>query len=382
MVDTKATISKEGYDCPIIDGNLMSKALTYTSYSNLSLREIPIPTDIRPGEILVRVKAVALNPIDVLMHKMSLSFLGSRTKLFAGDYAGVVVKAGEDSGFDDGDSVYGYRLPVFSMNGTFSQYIVIDPKKVILCDRIPKGMLYEQAASLACTAATGYGAIKYALTKGDAKSGDTLAGALKGKKIFITGAGTSVGSYAVEIAKRFMKADKIVVTCSSRSEKRIKELGADLAIDYRDGDLKNVNSVLEYVKENGKFDIIVDCVRNEVYMDVLDLILKDPNEDGAFCQIFGSKSMKLDNPSLLDVVLPSYRSVKYWFLYQTGYFKYPIYTFKLGYDATFADVVEQMWADKTLETPIDSIFLGWTQYDLAIARITTGRVSGKVVCML
>lgn len=370
------------FDCPMVDGKLVSKALTYTSFWNLGISTVSIPADIKPEEILVKVKAVSINPIDVLLHRLSLFFVGSYRKVYGGDYAGIVVKAGEKAGYQKGDAVYGYRLAPFSGDGTFSQYIVINPKKVILCDKIPNGMLFEQAASLACAAATGYGVLKLGLTKGNEKKSDDLAHALKGKNVFIIGAGTSVGSYAVEFAKKYMDAQNVVVTCSSRSIAKVENLGADVAIDYTQGHFASINRALNFVKENGKFDLIVDCVRNEIFMDYMDVILKDADEGGAYCQVYGSKSMNLSSCSIFSMILPSYRSLKYKILSLLGMLKYNLYVFKLAYDATFAPVVQTMWKSHQLETPIDSVHRGWYGYEEAIHRVGSSKASGKVVCIL
>lgn len=371
------------FDSPMTaTGKLVSKALTYTSFWNLGISTVSVPMDIKPEEILVKVKAVSINPIDILLQRLSLFFVGSYTKVYGGDYAGVVVKAGERAGYKTGDPVYGYRLAPFSSEGTFSQYIVINPKKVVLCDRIPDGMLFEQAASLACTAATGYGALKMGVTQdGKVKTPD-LADALEGKNVLVIGAGTSVGSYVVEFAKKYMRAANVVVTCSSRSLAKVKNLGADVAIDYTQGEYARINQTLEFVKTKGKFDLIVDCVRDEIFLDYLDVILKDSVTEGAYCQVYGSKSMNISSCSIFSIILPSYRSIKYSLLYRLGLLKHRLYCFKIGYDATFAPVVHSMWKKHLLDTPIDSAYRGWSNYAEAIHRVGTAKAFGKVVCIL
>lgn len=368
-------------------GKLVSKALTYTSFWNLGLSTVAVPVDILPEEILVKVKAVSINPIDVLLQRLSLFFVGSYRKVYGGDYAGVVVKAGKSTGYQTGDAVYGYRLAPFSSEGTFSQYIVINPKKVILCDKIPEGMLFEQAASLACTAATGYGVLKMGVTQAGKVKTPDLADALEGKNVLVIGAGTSVGSYAVEFAKKYMRAANVVATCSSRSLAKIENLGADVTIDYTQGNYASINQTLEFVKAKGKFDVVVDCVRNEIFLDYLDVILKDSTSDdggssGSYCQVYGSKSMNLCSCSIFSIILPSYRSLKYSLLYSLGLLKHRLYCYKLGYDATFAPVVHSMWKAHLLDTPIDSVHRGWSNYAEAIHRVGTSKASGKVVCIL
>ena len=62
-------------------GLIRSKALTYSSFWNLGVSYINVPTNIKPGEVLVHVRAVSVNPFDIMMHKLSLFFIGSFKKV-------------------------------------------------------------------------------------------------------------------------------------------------------------------------------------------------------------------------------------------------------------------------------------------------------------
>ena len=375
---------KSEYDCPVVDGMLMSDALTYTTSSTLSVTQIPIPIAIRDDQLLVRVKAVSINPIDAFFLRMSSYFSCSKTKVVGGDYAGTIVKAGNKTGFETGVSVYGYRLAPFSIDGTFSQYILVTPKKDILCESIPEGMTFENAAATACVAATGYGIVKFGAHKGDStRLNENVEDALIGKKVFIIGAGTSVGSFAVQFAKHYMKADQVVVTCSERSQKRLTDSGADVTVDYRKGDSQNINEILKYVEANGKFDIIIECVGNTSYLDSLNYILKDPKtENGAYCTVYGINAMNLFTCSIWSLVLPSFDSIKRSLKYSVGVSRFPNHVFRLKYDPTAAPAMNKMWEAKKLHTPIDSILNGWENYNAALQKVGTSKASGKVVCTL
>lgn len=367
------------FECPVEKGQLISKALTYTScWGPVKVDTVKIPTEITDNEILIKVKAVSINPVDILLHRLSLPFIGTYKKVVGGDYSGIVVKAGKDSGYDVGDAVYGYKSVPFSVNGTFTQYTVINTKTVLHCDLIPKGMLFEQAASLTCAAETGYGALKLGITK-SYNNKDTLENSLNDKQVLIIGAGTSVGSYAVEFAKKYMKAKKIVVTCSLRSITKLENLGADVIVDYTQGERKTVNEVLKFVKENGKFDVVLDCVRNEIFMNYMDAIL---NIDCAYSQVYGCLTMNALTSSLFELIKPSFTRFKYALLYTLGFSTHPILSYKLHHDPAFSTVVHSVWESHKLETPIDSMFRGWTDYDRAIERVGLAKASGKVVCIL
>ncbi|TID28396.1 hypothetical protein CANINC_002574 [Pichia inconspicua] len=358
---------------------ITSKALSYHNFWDLSLRNVPVSLDIKPHEVVVKVHAVSINPTDIITQSISLFFIGSYLKVLGSDFAGEVYKAGARSKFKEGDSIYGFTLNPFSSKGTFSEYIIVDTKKAIFCDKIPRKMLCEQAAAIPCCTATAYGVLKTAIKRGKK---DYVKGALEGKKLLIIGAGTSVGSYAVEIAKNYMHADNIVVTCGIRSEQKLEHAGADLCIDYHQGNTQNVNEILEFVKLNGKFDLVIDCVRNDFFISYLDSILKDPEEGGTITQVYGSRAMNIESATIFDHILPSWNYIKYKMLYLLGKFKFNVSQYKVSHDPTLNVVIREMWDMGRLDIPIDSIFRGWSQYDTAMHRVASSKAAGKVVCIL
>ena len=91
------------------------KAWTYTSpgYPQClahTTQTIPDETPLKATEIQIRVKSAALDPVDIQLMNLplwSLPYLGSGTKGVGCDYAGVVLKGGAESGFKEGDEVFG-----------------------------------------------------------------------------------------------------------------------------------------------------------------------------------------------------------------------------------------------------------------------------------
>ena len=116
----------------------------------LDIRPLP---KLRPGYLLVKVVAVAINPSDVLMIDLKIAPPGS---LAGADYAGVVLEVGSNvqRDFKPGHRVCGASRnvdPRQPENGTFAEYIVA---KADLQLRIPSAMGFEQAASLGVTTLT------------------------------------------------------------------------------------------------------------------------------------------------------------------------------------------------------------------------------------
>lgn len=125
--------------------------------------------------------------------------------------------------------------------------------------------------------------------------------------------------------------------------------------------------------------MIIDCVRNESYLDYLDEIL---NRNCCYVQVYGSSSMDYKSIGISDFLIPSYKFWTQKIKYLLGFTTHPILSYKLKYDSTFGQAVEAVWESHKLETPIDSIYKGWKHYHRAIDRIERGHTSGKVVCIL
>lgn len=112
----------------------------------------PLPA-LRPGYLLVRVAAVAINPADILCLDLLDMAAGA---LLGCDYAGTVVDVGTgvQRGFQKGDRVCGCTRPADPMqfeNGTFAEYVAV---KADLQLRIPEAMGFEDAAALGVTTLT------------------------------------------------------------------------------------------------------------------------------------------------------------------------------------------------------------------------------------
>lgn len=194
--------------------------------------DVPIPT-LRKGEILIKVAASAINPLD---WKVILGIFPLRKSGLVGvDASGTVEKIAEGTKTDlkVGDKVYGD--PGETNPGSFAEYMRIRADNAA---RIPRNLNFVQAASLP---AVGLSAIQGLLKSGKLKPGH---------KVCITGGSGGVGSIAIQVAKT-MGASEIWATGSS--VEFIKALGADYVINYKE------ESVFDALKGK-QFDIIFDTV--------------------------------------------------------------------------------------------------------------------------
>jgi len=212
--------------------------------NGLEIRDVPVPEP-KANEVLVKVRAGALNRADLLMVAGGHGFSGGSV---AGlEWSGEVVSVGaEVTGCSPGDRV------MCSGNGGYAEYAVCDIARLSV---IPaNNMTFEQAATLPIALITMHNAI---VTAGRLVAGET---------VLIQGASSGVGLMAMQIAKE--KGAKLVIGTSTNAERRarLKEFGADIALDSSDPNW--ADKVLEATDGTG-VDLIIDQVSGGVMNDNL-----------------------------------------------------------------------------------------------------------------
>lgn len=197
------------------DGEKM-KAVVAHEYGEPSVakfEETAVPQP-KSNEALVRVIASGVNPADPLIvsGKYAKEF-GTQVPLIPGyDIAGIVEKIGADvTKLKVGDAVYGYPL----MGGGWAEYAVVTESEV---STKPKSLTFAQAAAVPMGALTAWQALL-----SDAKL-------TAGQTVLIHGGSGGVGSFAIQIAKA--RGAKVIATASTANQDLLKELGADIAVDY------------------------------------------------------------------------------------------------------------------------------------------------------
>ncbi|GME91610.1 hypothetical protein B5S31_g2159 [[Candida] boidinii] len=135
-------------------------------------------------------------------------------------------------------------------------------KTYALLSKMPHGMTYQEAAALPIVTGTSFSLLEDAGTD------------LKGKNVLILGGGSSVGTSGAMFAKYYFGAKNLVATCSPRSAEKTLKAGADRIVDYSKGAKHEFDEVLSIVKEIGKFDFILDTIRDTVFLNDLKEVLK------------------------------------------------------------------------------------------------------------
>jgi len=202
----------------------------YGSDQVLRVGDFPAPKT-GPSDILVRVHAASVNPVDFKLRDGKLRLLRRyQFPLILGhDCAGEVVQVGEDvTQFKVGDRIF--SRPRNGRIGTFAEFIAIDQSEAAL---MPPNLNYHEAASLPLVALTSWQAL-------------VDVAQLKPRQQLLIPAGSGgVGTFAIQLAKHI--GAEVWTTTSGKNLEFVKSLGADHAINYQDEDFENRVNNLDVV---------------------------------------------------------------------------------------------------------------------------------------
>jgi NADPH:quinone reductase-like Zn-dependent oxidoreductase len=235
------------------------KAITYTKYGPpgvLQIREVekPVPKN---DEILIRVRAVEVTKTDIEMRsfrfavkwfwlpmRIALGVTKPRRQILGGYFSGEVAALGKDvTQFTVGDEVFGSAGLRF---GAYGEYVAL-PASYTTVDK-PKNMSFADAAAVPLG---GLNALHFM----------QLAKIEVGDKVLINGAGGSIGTHAIQIAKS-MGAEVTTVDHTIKKEALLR-LGADHFIDYTEQD---------FTATGQTYDVIFDMVPNSPYAACIDAL--------------------------------------------------------------------------------------------------------------
>jgi NADPH:quinone reductase-like Zn-dependent oxidoreductase len=214
----------------------------YGESNRLQVREVPDPGEPGPGQVLLRVRAASVNPIDWKMRRGSLRIvMPAKFPLILGhDAAGEVEAIGpEVTRFQPGDAVYGGFDP--RQGGSYAELTLA--RESALAAK-PPALSFEEAAALPVTGLTALQALR---DKGELVSGE---------RVLINGAAGGVGHLAVQIA--FALGARVTGVASRRNLDFVRSLGAHEAIDYEEED---------FAGRDDAWDIVFDAVGNRSYQD-------------------------------------------------------------------------------------------------------------------
>jgi NADPH:quinone reductase-like Zn-dependent oxidoreductase len=226
------------------------KAIVYHNFGSPDVLEYqdiekPIPAD---DEVLIRVRAASVNPLDWKLMKggpfilrLLLGLGKPKMKRPGVDVAGEVEAVGKNvAQFKPGDQVFG------TCAGAFAEYAASKSASGLKSALVikPDDLTYEQAASAPVAALTALQGLR------------DKARIQPGHKVLVNGAAGGVGTFAVQIAKSF--GAKVTGVCSTRNMDMVRSIGADQVIDYTQQD---------FTKSGQCYDIVLDCVGNHSFSE-------------------------------------------------------------------------------------------------------------------
>jgi NADPH:quinone reductase-like Zn-dependent oxidoreductase len=246
------------------------KAIVWTKYGppdGLQLKEVATPTP-KNNEVLIKVHAATASTADTELRTLKLPllfavplrlYLGlikpTRITILGTEFAGEILSAGKEvTRYQQGDQVFGYtglRM------GTYAEYLCLPEIPSALASvmgKKPANLTYEQAA------ATPFGGLEalHALRQANIQPG---------QKVLIVGAGGSIGTYSVQLAKHY-GAEVTGVDKPGKLE-MLRSIGADHVIDYTQED---------FTKTGQTYDVILDTIGKSPFSSSL----RSLNENGTY----------------------------------------------------------------------------------------------------
>jgi NADPH:quinone reductase-like Zn-dependent oxidoreductase len=197
------------------------------------------------GEVLIRVKAAGVNPVDAAVARGMLNeVIPAKFPAVPGwDMAGVVEERGHSARrFEEGDEVYAYARRPTVQHGTFAEYVAI-PESYLAGK--PESIDMKEAGGIPLVGLTAYQSL---FQFGDLQENDTL---------LVLGGSGGVGTLAIQLAKA--AGATVIGVASDRNQSYMAKLGADETIDYAAG---NLGEAVNEVAPDG-VDFILHCSRGD-----------------------------------------------------------------------------------------------------------------------
>jgi NADPH:quinone reductase len=207
-----------------------------------------------PGAVIIQVAYAGVNPADWKTREGWLSpFFEYQFPFVLGfDAAGVVAEVG--NGVTDltiGDRVVTASNMGRGERGSYAQYVASDRERVV---KLPDSVRFADAAAMPTAGVTCWEALF------------DVGGTKEGSQVLINGGAGGVGSYAIQLAK--MVGANVAATCGPANLDYVRGLGADLAIDYRQGGVRE--AVRSWAPEG--VDVVVDTVGQGTLPDSIEMV--------------------------------------------------------------------------------------------------------------
>ncbi|MGO1080675.1 quinone oxidoreductase family protein [Inquilinus sp. CA228] len=208
---------------------------------NFRLAELPIPP-LRPGDVRIRVRSVAFNPVDAQIRRGGPEGRMVRSPILGRDLSGIVEAVDDAADFQPGDEVYSYVCNLAS-SGTYAESVSVPAELVA---RKPRTLSHDQAAAVPVAGITATLALRQAQAEAS-------------RSLFVAGGAGGVGTFALMLA-RHLGVTRLVTTAGYAGSRAylIERCGLadDQIVDYRQDDFTDRAKD----RNGGPFDSVLDLV--------------------------------------------------------------------------------------------------------------------------
>lgn len=332
------------------------KAVQISGYSkniNTVLRDVPQP-QISDSEVLIQVKAAAVNPLELLILTGSVKLIQDYAMplTLGNECSGIVEKVGNQvTDFQKGDRVY-TRLPLNKI-GAFAEYVAVDQEAIA---KMPEGYDFNTAAAIPLTGLTAYQAMVEEL---EAQPGETL---------LIPGGSGSFGQMAVPIAKAL--GLRVIVTGNARAKEAFSSIGVDQYLDYKQEN---------YWEQLSDIDHVIDTLGAAEFEHELSVLKK------------GGRLVSLRTGPNKAFAVKHHVSGFKKLLFTLAGSKYDKAAGKQGKEYRFLFVrssgaqlqkITEIVAQQQIRPAIDSRVFSLSQANEALQLVANGPISGKVIIQM
>ena len=333
---------------------------SYGDETNFKINESIALPEPKQNQVLVKIKASSVNPIDLMKREGYGSAIFEKQRrqnfpwILGSDFSGNVVSAGNKvKRFKEGDEVWGCTSNASA--GTYAEYVVINQDEV---NFKPKNLTFEESASLPYVFLTTWSAI---IRWAGLRPKDLIE-----KKVFIQGGAGGVGTTAIQLFRYW--GSNISSTCSEGNIELLKSLGVNEIIDYRR------NSFQEALKD---YDLVYDLLGDSVLDNSIEECCKVLKKDASshyitlthpFIKTMDSKGLFLGIPHALllrQKLKAAYKPINvHWSIYRPS--------------LSGLQELTYLAEENIIKPVIDSTF-SLSEIAKAHEKVATGHSSGKVV---
>ena len=229
---------------------------------------------LKSGEVAIKIAATAINPVDWKMRDYD-TFLKGYPAILGSDAAGSISSVGPDvSNFAVGDRVFFQGIIGTYASSTFQQYCKMP---AVLLSKTPSNTSDNQAAGISLTTMAAvtafYDKTGHGLTAPWEQNGSQVG---KGKAIIIVGGASSVGQYAIQLA-RLSGFQRIITNASPNNHEHLKTLGAHTVLDRSQSEPKDFLAALDDLQLEFVFDCISSPTTQTLSVNITHLASSKPD---------------------------------------------------------------------------------------------------------